>query len=269
MLKKLFILILFIFLGVSSAFAGEIKFVQVTDVHFTLRSKYTADVLKATVKDINAQPNISFVVFTGDNIDTSSEENLQAFMKIVKKLNVPYYIVLGNHDVFKTNGVSKQRYYEIVRKYKFFSRQNKRNFVLKKGEFVFIGLDGAKESIPGPGGYYRVATLDWLDKQLTKNKRRKVVIMQHFPILVPTESNKTHRVYQPENYYAVLEKHDNVIAIISGHYHMNREKMENGIYHISSPSLAAVTNPYKIIDIVTTKGFSPMIYTQIREVDFH
>ena len=26
---------------------------------------------------------------------------------------------------------------------------------------------------------------------------------------------------------------------------------------------------YKIIDIVTTKGFSPMIYTQIREVDFH
>ncbi|MEE3350209.1 MAG: metallophosphoesterase [Candidatus Gastranaerophilaceae bacterium] len=268
MLNKLFIFVLFIFFSVTSVFAGEIKFVQLTDVHFTVKSKYTADVLKATVKDINEQPNISFVVFTGDNIDSSHEQNLEEFLKIVKKLNVPYYIILGNHDVFKTNGVSKQRYYEIVRKYNFFSRQNKRNFVLKKGEFVFIGLDGAKETIPGPGGFYRVATLDWLDKQLTKNKRRKVVIMQHFPILPPSDL-KSHRVYQPENYYAVLNKHNNVIAIISGHYHMNKEKMENGIYHISSPSLAAVTNPYKIIDIVTTKGFSPMIYTQIREVDFH
>lgn len=268
MLKKILVLIMFIFCGVSSAIASEIKFVQVTDAHFTVNNKYTADVLKSTVEDINNQQNISFVVFTGDNIDYSSEVNLNTFMKIVKKLNVPYYIVLGNHDVFKSNGVSKQRYYEIVRKYKFFSRQNKPNFVFKKGEFVFIGLDGAKETIPGPGGYYRPKTLEWLDKQLTKNKRHKVVIFQHFPILTPFES-KTHRVYQPENYYEVLKKHDNVIAIISGHYHTNKEKMENGIYHISSPSLLAVSNPYKIIDIVTTKGFSPMIYTQIREIDSH
>ena len=92
--------------------------------------------------------------------------------------------------------------------------------------------------------------------------------MQHFPVLPPTES-KTHRVYQVENYFEVLNRHDNVIAILSGHYHLNKEKMENGVYHINSPALIAVTNPYKIIDIVTTKGFSPMIYTQIKEVDFH
>ena len=30
---------------------------------------------------------------------------------------------------------------------------------------------------------------------------------------------------------------------------MNKEKMENGVYHINSPSLTAVNNPYKIIDI--------------------
>ena len=130
------------------------------------------------------------------------------------------------------------------------------------------GVDGAKETIPGTGGYYRPKTLEWVDKQLTKYKKKKVVIIQHFPILPPTES-KTHRVYQVETYFDVLKKHDNVIAILSGHYHTNKEKMDNGIYHINSPSLMAVTNPYKIIDIVTTKGFSPMIYTQIREVECH
>lgn len=256
------------FLTILTANAGEIKFVQVSDTHYSVYNPYTGDVLKAAIKDINAQSNISFVVFTGDNIDSSKEENLQGFLKIIKKLNVPYYVVIGNHDVFKSNGISKKRYMELVKQSTWFRHSSSPNYTFRKGEFTFVVVDGAKENIPGTGGYYRPKTLEWLDKQLTKNKKRKVVILQHFPILQPTES-KTHRVYQPETYYNVLNKHDNVIAILSGHYHLNKEKMENGIYHINSPSLMAVTNPYKIIDIVTTKGFSPMIYTQIREVDYH
>lgn len=269
MLKKIFLSILFtLFMTICSVHAGEIKFAQVTDTHFTVSNPYTAEVLKATVNDINNQSNLSFVVFTGDNIDSSKEENLVGFIKIINKLNVPYYIVIGNHDVFKSNGISKQQYMEIIRKHNWFCRYSKPNYVVKKGEFVFIALDGAKETIPGSGGYYRPKTLAWLDKQLSKNKKKKIIIMQHFPILPPKES-RAHKVYQVESYYEVLNKHDNVIAIISGHYHVNKEKMENGIYHVSSPSLLSASNPYKIIDIVTTKGFSPMIYTQIREVDYH
>ena len=269
MIKKLLLSIIFLFFTITcQANAGEIKFIQVTDTHYSVYNPYSAEVLKAAIKDINNQSNISFVVFGGDNIDSSKEENLQGFLKIIKKLNVPYYIVIGNHDVFKSNGISKKRYMEMVRQSNWFRGSSSPNYVFKKGEFVFIVVDGAKENIPGTGGYYRPKTLEWLDKQLTKYKKKKVVILQHFPIIPPTDS-KTHRVYQPETYFNVLNKHDNVIAILSGHYHANKEKMENGIYHINSPSLMAVTNPYKIIDIVTTKGFSPMIYTQIREVDCH
>ena len=269
MIKKVILFItLILFTAFNSANAGEIKFVQVTDNHYSVYNPYSGEVLKAAVNDINAQNNISFVVFTGDNIDSSKEENLRGFLKIIKDLNVPYYIVIGNHDVFKSNGVSKKRYMELVRQSNWFRGSSSPNYVFKRGEFVFVVVDGAKETIPGTGGYYRPKTLEWVDKQLTKYKKKKVVIIQHFPILPPTES-KTHRVYQVETYFDVLKKHDNVIAIISGHYHTNKEKMENGIYHINSPSLMAVTNPYKIIDIVTTKGFSPMIYTQIREVECH
>ncbi len=269
MIKKiLYCFIAIIIFTAGSVFAGEIKFIQVTDTHYSVHNPFTEEVLKATVKDINQQSGVSFVVFTGDNIDKSSEENLRGFMKTIKKLNIPYYIVIGNHDVFKSNGLSKQRYIEIIKRHNWLYRPSKPNYVFKKGEFVFIVLDGAKETIPGTGGYYRPKTLEWFNKQLTKYKRRKVIVFQHFPILPPLET-KTHRVYQPETYYEVLNKHNNVIAIISGHYHTNKEKMENGIYHINSPSLINATNPYKIIDIVTTKGFSPMIYTQIREVDYH
>ena len=55
------------------------------------------------------------------------------------------------------------------------------------------------------------------------------------------------------------------LAIISGHFHVNSESMKDGIYHISTPSLIALPQSYKIIDIVTTKEFSPIIYTQLRE----
>ncbi len=268
MLKKIFALIIFLMCMFfpMSARAGEIKFVQVTDTHVSKENQYSQEALKAAVKDINSLDNISFVVFTGDNIDPSKFENLEVFLKIINKLNVRYYLVFGNHDVFKSGGVSKKRYLEIVRSHNWFYWPAKPNYVFKRGEFVFIVLDGAKEAIPGTNGYYKQATLDWFDKQLTKYKKRPVIVFQHFPILPPTE-DRSHKVYKPEDYMAVLKRHDNVIAIVSGHYHMNKEKMENGVYHINSPSLTAVNNPYKIIDIVTTKGFSPMIYTQLREVE--
>ncbi len=249
----------------SVSYAGEIKFVQVADAHLSVASDYSQEVLKAAVDDINSLENISFVVFTGDNIDSSKYENLEAFLKIINKLNVPYYLVFGNHDVFKSSGLSKARYLEIVRSHNWFYRPSKPNYVFKRGEFVFIVLDGAKETIPGSNGYYKAATLEWFDQQLTKYKKKHVVVFQHFPIIPPTEE-RSHQVYKPEDYMAVLNRHDNVIAIVSGHYHTNKEKMENGVYHVNSPSLIGVTNPYKIIDIVTTKGFSPMIYTQLREL---
>ena len=85
MIKKVILFItLILFTAFNSANAGEIKFVQVTDNHYSVYNPYSGEVLKAAVKDINAQNNISFVVFTGDNIDSSKEENLRGFLKIIK-----------------------------------------------------------------------------------------------------------------------------------------------------------------------------------------
>ena len=266
MIKK-FLLILVLFFGIcTSAIAGGIKFVQVTDAHFSLASPYTVDVLKKTVKDINTLDGISFVVFSGDNIDVSGEKDLHEFMNIIKDLKVPYYIVIGNHDVFKSGGISKVQYIDIIKQHNPLYRPSSPNYVFKRGEFVFMVVDGAKEAIPGPGGYFRPSTLEWFDKQLTKYKNKPVIVIQHFPLLT-TVGGKSHRVYKVEDYLAVLNKHDNVIAVIAGHYHTNNEQMENGVYHIISPSLLSTSNPYKIIDIVTTKGFSPMIYTRLRTTD--
>ena len=262
------ILSVLIFLGLSTAAtnAKDIKFVQVTDVHYTVENEYSKDALAGAVENINKLKDISFVIFTGDNIGSPKQENLVGFVREANKLDVPYYLVIGNHDVYKAGGMSKVNYIDIVKDNNILYRPSKPNYVFKKDGFVFIVVDGAKEVIPGSIGYYKDSTLAWLDKQLKKNKKHPVIIFQHYPLVEPKE-HKSHRTYQPEKYFEVLAKHKNVIAIISGHYHVNAEKMQDGIYHISTPALINPPNYYKVIDIVTTPGFSPMIYTELKSAD--
>lgn len=258
----------------SSCNAKEIKFVQITDSHFAaIKSDYSQEeveysqtTLGKTVRDINSLKNVDFVMFTGDNIDKSNEDDLKGFLKVANKLKFPYYMVIGNHEVFKSQKFDKKEYLKVASKYSRCFKEKKPNYVFTKKGVVFIVVDGTKEVIPGPAGYYRKDTLIWLDKQLTKYKNEQVVIFQHFPIEPPCY-NRTHATYNVEAYKDVLKKHKNVIAIISGHYHVNGEKTVDGVYHISTPALVCDPHDYKIIelDIKNKKDFK--IYTQLRHAE--
>lgn len=272
-MKKTILSLFFIFLFQTAAMAVEssIRFVQVTDTHFNAENEYAVKVLEETVRDINKLKDISFVVFTGDNLNKPEPEDLDDFIKIINRLKAPYYLVIGNHDVFKSGNLSKDQYNEIVRDNNMLWFHRKWNYTFKKKDFRFIVVDGAKEVIPGPIGYYREDTLKWLDKELTKYKKNPVIILQHYPIIDAPEFSpsrlKTHRTYQPEKYFEMLDAHTNVLAIISGHFHVNSEVMRNGVYHISTPTLLSNPPVYKIIDIVLKNGLSPIIYTQLKEVE--
>ena len=45
----------------------------------------------------------------------------------------------------------------------------------------------------------------------------------------------------------MLSKHNNVLAVVAGHFHKNDEISYNGVYHIVSPK--ASNGQYKIIEI--------------------
>lgn len=250
----------------NTAFAKDIKFVQIADSHYAIDNEYSQKVLLETIENINKLKDVSFVIFTGDNINRPHTDNLINFTRTANKLNAPYYLAFGDHDVYKNGGMSKLNYIKIVKDNNFLYKPSKPNYVIKKKGFVFLVVDGAKEVIPGSIGYYKESTLKWVDTQLTKYKKSPVVILQHFPLVEPKE-HRSHKTYEPEKYFEILNKHKNVIAIISGHYHLNGETMKDGIYHISTPSLLMAPNYYKVIDIVTTPGFSPMIYTELKPVD--
>lgn len=260
-----------VILSAQSVYANTIKFIQVTDSHFSaLGVEYSQrdvenseNVLRKTIDDINCVPDVDFVVFSGDNIDTANALDLVKFLKIANKLKYPYYIVIGNHEVFKSQNLDKKEYMRLVSKYSNNCRYRNANYVFEKKGIVFLVVDGAKEVIPGPAGYYKKDTLKWLDKELTKYKNSKVVIFQHFPIVAPYY-NRTHSTYNVKDYEDVLKKHSNVITIFSGHYHANGETMKDGIYHVSTPALVEDPHNYKIVEIDMKNKKDYKIYTQLR-----
>lgn len=268
------VLILISVLIAQFVYAKELKIIQVTDSHFSSTGiessqrdvENSKSVLEKTINDINSVSKVDFVVFTGDNIDQANIIELKRFLMIANKLKYPYYVVIGNHEVFKSQDLTKKEYMKIVRKYSKNCRPEGANYVFEKQGIVFLVVDGAKEVIPGPAGYYRQDTLRWLDKKLIKYKNSKVIIFQHFPIEEPYY-NRTHATYNKEDYKNILKKHKNVIAIISGHYHANGEKMVDGIYHISTPSLLEAPHNYKIIEVSGNdrKGYN--IFTQLRHAE--
>ena len=258
MMKKLLILSFILLNTVLSASARDIRFIQVAEAQY---SPATKEKLVRCVNDINTLKNVDFVVFSGDNISAARKEYLKEFLKEVKKLKFPVYIVIGDRDVSKEKGLNKETYREETFKTLGFGQSFKPNYKFKKGEIVFLVADGAKEFVTAENGYYKQDTLDWLNKQLTKNKDKKVIIIQHFPIIKGEIS--ANNTYKAELYKEMLAKHTNVEAIIAGHFKKNSEQVIDGVNHIISPSYS-ITGEYKIFDI--PEG-SDTIYTQLRHVD--
>ena len=113
-------------------------------------------------------------------------------------------------------------------------------------------------------GIFPEEELKWLDKTLSKNKNKKVMIFQHFPLIDPYENPQLSMLYK-EKYQEVIDKHKNIISISSGHFQTSKITVdEKGIYHISSPALGKPNFIYDMVTIDYTK--LPFSKVKINEI---
>ena len=272
-MKKIIILLflLLIFLQ-KPAFASEIEFTALSDVHISYNknvinkeTRLTQSIknLQSAVRQIN-KSDCDFVVFAGDSLAKTDKKNLVLFAKIIRKLNKPYYVTVGNNDVSQVSELDKKEFFHLLNMYSGNKTRKTPCVIRKNKDFVFIMMDGVNQFVPMPNGNYKENELIWLNKQLKKYKNRKVVIIQHFPIIEPAENDnlKTHNA---DKYLELVSKHKNVLAIISGHYHEENLQKINGIYHISLPSLSE-SKEYEEITIEKEKN-NYFIKTKITPVE--
>ena len=259
-ITKLTYLFLIIFLGIQVSYAKDLRIVQVTDANI---QNEDVSLIQKTVADINTLKNVDMVVFTGDNMSEISYENFYAYLMALKKLKIRYYIISGEKDLFYHGGFGKKEFCKMVFHFTKYMHSGKPRFVVKKKGYVVLFEDGSKQYMPGPNGYFSDEYIAKLNKRLKKYKNKKVIIVQHYP-LIDNSERPNKNTYNREYYLNMLKLHSNVISVISGHFDINDEQMVDGIYHIVTPSLTS--GMYKIIDIKSDKD-STTVFTQLRKVE--
>ncbi len=208
-MQKYTAIILMIIYGLGCKEDASFRFALFSDTHIGGTPAAAVD-LRGAVSDVNSQPDIDFVIVSGDITDMNTGTHLNLAKQILDSLQVPYYIIPGNHDT-KWSGSAGANFRALWGDDK---------FVFDHGGYRFIGFH------QGPilrmdDGHIPRDILTWLGGQLQKSgKKRPVILVMHYPL--------TDAV---DNWYECVDliKDYNIKAILHGHGHRNRLKYYQGI----------------------------------------
>ncbi len=217
----------------STLVKAQVKFAFVTDTH--IGNTTSASDLSATVKDINATKDISFVVLTGDITEFGSDEELKQAKSILDSLNKPWYVIGGNHDFnWSESGGNSFR--------KVFGSET---FSFIKGGYQFIGTSSGPNMRMGPGQIPR-ENIVWLDSVLThmRDPDMPIIYLNHY-----------FQDSSLNNWYEALDrlKRRNVQMILLGHGHNNRLFNYDGIPSVMGRSNLRAKDSIGGYNIVTIK----------------
>lgn len=249
-IQKFFVLFFAFLLMHSFSCAEELEFAQVADVHYSIddinldRYLYF---LSLSVK----KNDPDFVIFLGDNVDKSREDDVIGFMRAIHSIKTPYYIVLGKNDAHRLNGLEKEIYLDIVSAFNRNQPDNKKYYYFKpKKDIVCVVLDDTSDFAPSKHGEISEEQLIWLENLLLKYPKKLFLIFHHSPLIPPRNEYKLSMV-NTEKYKDLLSKYTNILTVSSGHYHQSSiQTDDNGIRHISVPSFGDIPHSYQLIKVI-------------------
>lgn len=207
------------------------------------------ELFQSAIDDINSIKDVDVVVSSGDNINRPSKKDFLDFLKFSKQLKVPFFITMGNHDVGILGNSSKRFFINTLKKYYPTIETEEKNTYYVTEEikgYKFIFLDGVLDTQISAHGFFPTSQLTWLDNKLKANTNYKIIIVQHHPVVPPFDGG-THDVVNQEEYLEILDKHKNIVAVLSGHYHCVKATVRNNVLHLSAPSLVQYPNAYRLL----------------------
>jgi hypothetical protein len=169
-----------------------------------------------------------FIIHLGDMVSRPNVKEWDAFFEISNPVRVPFFPVVGNHDV------GRNRNGEEVYLRQFLLPDEKTYYAFEAGNGLFIILDSEKEKERIIG-----QQRSWLDHVLSSSKAPLKLIFIHRPLFPPIDSLKLgkamdrnpsdrddlHRLFQREGVKAVISaddhryhrtEKDNILYLISG-----------------------------------------------------
>lgn len=218
------------FYCISLIFAQDYKFAWLTDTH--IGSPTGTKNLKEVINSINRLNDLKFVIVTGDITEKGRNEELDSAKIILDMLNIPYFIIPGNHDTkWSESGCIK--FNELWQDNKFLTEQN---------GIIHIGVNSGI-TWRGGGGHISQQDLNWLKDTLKSiGISKEILFFVHHPLMAETD-----------NWFEVTNilRNYNIKAIFNGHGHSNTSGNFAGIPAFMSRSTlekGRLSSGYSIVE---------------------
>ena len=218
------------------------SFALLTDTHISTSNPRPMEDLQRSIADINQNPEIEFVVVTGDLSESGDRASIQAIKDALDQLNVPFYAASGNHETtWSESGVMD------------FSRVfGDSRFAFTHNGMYFIGFNSGPV-IRMADGHVAPQDITWLKHNLdsvSTTGKAPIFVFTHYPL----------RNGDVDNWYEVTDvlRQHNVQCVMGGHYHRNMLVNCNGIADVLNRSNLRDkdgNNGYSIISITDSIRF--------------
>ncbi len=176
---------------------------SVIRIAFTGDSHRKFDELGGFVKSVNSlniSKHIDFVVHVGDIADFGLPKQYLWGNEYLLKLNVPYIMVIGNHDLVGNGG---DAYKQMFGDFHY-------SFVYEKVKFIIVNSNSLEFNYNG-----KVPDINWLDSELMPSESfDKAVVIFHIP---PTLEEFDQSLMPA--FVSTLSRYDNVLFTVHGHLH--------------------------------------------------
>jgi len=200
--------------------------------------------LRRTVKDINENPAIRFVVISGDITEFGADEEIKLAKQILDSLNKPWHIIPGNHDGnWSESGANT-----------FKNVFGSETFYFSAGKYGFLGTACGPNMHMGPGQIPR-ENIVWLDSMLkTIPADKPLIFVNHYP-----QDDALN------NWYEAIDKlkQKNIQLILCGHGHSNHQLNFEGIPGIMGRSNLRAKDSSGGYNIVTISNDTVTYQTRI------
>ncbi|MGR5168022.1 3',5'-cyclic-AMP phosphodiesterase [Vibrio astriarenae] len=215
-----------------------VKLLQITDTHLfsdeegALLNVNTRDSFEAVVDMVKTE-GVQFdaIVATGDISQDHSAHSYQRFLDGIAPLEKPCLWLPGNHDFQPSMG-------EVLPSVQV--RALEHGLLGKYWQVVILD----SQVVGKPHGRLSDQQLELLDSKLTEHaERHTLVLLHHHPLLVGSAWLDQHTLKDSEDFWSVVDKHQNVKAVLCGHVHQDFDQTRGDVRVMATPSTCVQFKP--------------------------
>jgi Icc protein len=228
----------------STAAQADFCFVHFTDTHImaggTLPNLDTSASLQRVIEVLKAmEPHPAFAVIGGDLVSPDMldrnrtltqaeyEPSYHLLQELLKPLQCPTYMLLGNHD--------HRRAFHQVMQTPVPTLDTTHHYSFDYQGYHFVALDTHQ---PGQAwGYLNAPQLAWLQADLAAHRDQPtLVFLHHHPWPLGLAWIDAANLHNGEELVGVLRQYPEVRWMICGHVHLDQEIQRDGLTMLTTPA---------------------------------